>query len=58
MNNWVAFFEMGGHGPYIWGSVFMCLLVVALEIWSLGRRRRALAAQAERFAEGAEGFSS
>jgi len=58
MNNWSSFFEMGGHGPYVWGSVVMCLFVVALEIWALGRRRRALATQTDRFAEEGEGSSS
>ena len=56
MKTWSAFFEMGGHGPYVWGSVFMCLLVVGLELWSLGRRRRALATRTARLAE--EGGSS
>lgn len=42
------FFHMGGHGPYVWGSVFMCALVIVLELWALGRRRSALVSEAAR----------
>ena len=37
MNEWLA---MGGHGFYIWSSYAMLALAVAIELWTLRRRRR------------------
>lgn len=47
-----AFFSMGGHGEFVWGSYAVFAALVALEPWLAWRRRRAalheatLAAQA------------
>ncbi len=38
MSEWLA---MGGHGFYIWSSYAMMALCVAVELWSLRRRRKA-----------------
>ena len=39
------FIAMGGYGAYVWGSYGVTLAAVALELWSLRRRKqRALAA--------------
>ena len=38
------FFAMGGYGLYIWGSYGMTALVIALELFALVKRRRALRA--------------
>jgi heme exporter protein D len=37
-----AFFAMGGYALYVWGAYGMAAAVVALELWSLVRRRRTL----------------
>lgn len=42
--NWnspAEFFNMGGHGLYVWGSYLVCLLVMTAEPWLAARRRRA-----------------
>ena len=39
-SEWAQFFAMGGYALYVWGSVGMCALVVALEISLLAMRRR------------------
>ena len=41
--NWSQFLAMGGYGLYVWGSMAMCLLVVALELLQLTLRRKAVA---------------
>jgi len=38
--SWEAFWAMGGHGLYVWGSFGMTALCIAGEIWLLGRQRR------------------
>ena len=42
MSSWTSlaqFMAMGGHGLYVWGSLGMCALAMALElIWLRGRR--------------------
>lgn len=30
--SWDAFVAMGGHGPYVWGSVLVVLAAVAFEL--------------------------
>jgi heme exporter protein D len=40
--NWSDFLAMGGYGTYVWGSFGVALLVVALELWGLRQRRKAL----------------
>lgn len=40
-SDWPAFFQMGGYGLYIWGSMGITALVLAAELLQLrGRRRR------------------
>ncbi len=36
MSEWLA---MGGHGAYVWSSYGMLALAIAIELWSLRRRR-------------------
>lgn len=41
--NWgsaAAFFEMGGHGLYVWGAYAAAALAMAIEPWLVMRRRR------------------
>ncbi len=45
-NDLSGFLAMGGHGLYVWGAFGMTALVVALEVWQLAARRRALHAGA------------
>ena len=40
---WLA---MGGYGLYVWGSLAMCVLVIASELLALRSQRRALLAEA------------
>jgi heme exporter protein D len=40
-----AFLDMGGYGLYVWGSYGVTVLVVALELWSIRARRKALATE-------------
>jgi heme exporter protein D len=37
-----AFFSMGGYALYVWGSLGMCAVVMALELWQLRLRRHQL----------------
>jgi len=39
------FLAMGGYGLYVWGSFGMTALVIALELWSLRQRRKALSSE-------------
>ena len=42
-NSAAEFFEMGGHGMFVWGSYGVCLLVMTLEpLLAVRRRRQAL----------------
>jgi len=46
VNNWSSwsdFIAMGGYGLYVWGSFFMCVLVLVMEVGLLALRRRAVA---------------
>lgn len=36
--NLAAFFAMGKHGVYVWGSVAACVLALGLEQWLLAAR--------------------
>ncbi len=36
MGEWL---RMGGYGFYVWGSYGMLAFAIAVELWSLGRRR-------------------
>jgi heme exporter protein D len=40
--NWSDFWAMGGYGLYVWGSFGVSALVIAMELWSLRQRRKAL----------------
>ncbi|MFM8770301.1 MAG: heme exporter protein CcmD [Rubrivivax sp.] len=44
--NWNSaseFFDMGGHGLFVWGSYAVCLLVMTVEpVLAVRRRRQAL----------------
>lgn len=35
-----SFLHMGGHGPYVWGSVGIVALALAAEVFSLRGSRR------------------
>lgn len=44
-DSFAAFIEMGGHGPYVWGSYLVAILVVAYNVIApIRERRRTLAA--------------
>ena len=34
-SSWPQFLAMGGYGLYVWGSLAMCVLVVAIELLQL-----------------------
>ena len=38
--------DLGAHGLYVWGSLAMCLVVVAMECAALRARSRAMKAHA------------
>ena len=43
--NWTSFAEfadMGGYALYVWGSFGVCAVALALEVFLLSRRRRAI----------------
>ena len=47
--NWNSaseFFDMGGHGLFVWGSYAICLLVMTVEPVLAARRRRQALQQA------------
>jgi heme exporter protein D len=39
-NSAAEFFDMGGHGLFVWGSYGVCLLVMTLEPLLAARRRK------------------
>lgn len=41
-NSVSEFVAMGGYGLYVWGSFGATALVIALEVFLLGQRRKAL----------------
>lgn len=43
--SWSNFFEMGGYGLYVWGSVVMTAVLVVGEVVALRLRRTALMTQ-------------
>ena len=45
-NSAAEFFNMGGHGLFVWGSYGVCLLVMTLEPLLAARRRRQALTQA------------
>ena len=40
--DWSAFWQMGRHGPYVWGSVAATALGLLAEQWALRQRARRL----------------
>ncbi|MCG5499853.1 heme exporter protein CcmD [Ectothiorhodospira lacustris] len=38
----IEFLAMGGHGPYVWGSYGVALVVLVAELVLLSRRRTAM----------------
>ena len=44
MSAWIDWLRLDGYGSYVWGSVLMCALVIALELWWLRQRHRAVLA--------------
>lgn len=43
-NSWSEFARMGGYGLYVWGSVLVVLAAMAVELFELAQRRRAVLA--------------
>jgi heme exporter protein D len=43
-NSLSDFLQMGGHGPFVWGSFVVTALVFAIEIIQIRRQRRLTAA--------------
>ena len=53
--NWNSaseFFDMGGHGLFVWGSYAVCLLVMTVEPVLAARRRRQALRQAAQLRSG------
>jgi len=49
---WSNLFSMGGYGFYVWGSYAVALIAMGGEVILLLRRKKNLAAQLVRSAEG------
>jgi heme exporter protein D len=47
-DNVAAFFDMGGHGLYVWSSYFIALLIFAWNVVQPLRRRRQVVAEHRR----------
>ena len=50
---WHEFWDMGGRGMFVWSAYGLCVLAVAVEVWTLRARlararRRAAAGPARR----------
>jgi heme exporter protein D len=45
------FFEMGGYGRYVWGAYSLTVLIMAVEVAQVVRRRRRALAQARAMAD-------
>lgn len=50
--NWSKFFAMGGYAFYVWGSYGVALIAMGGEVILVLRRKKALASQLNRSAEG------
>jgi heme exporter protein D len=46
-NSFAEFLDMGGYALYVWGSYGVMALVLAVELWSLRARRKALASETD-----------
>lgn len=54
MESWAEFFNMGGHGPYIWSSFVIAVLVMsglAIQSWLDFKKQKRLVAELEARAE-------
>ncbi len=49
-SSWSEFFAMGGHALYVWGSYGVTFLLMAIEVFLLRRRRRAVLRRIRRLA--------
>jgi heme exporter protein D len=49
--SWDAFWAMGGHAWYVWGSYGLMAILLVLEVWLLRQRLRAAREQARRVNE-------
>lgn len=47
-SSWPEFLAMGGYAPYVWGSFGVAALAIAIELWSLRARRKALMMESDR----------
>ena len=43
--SWAEFWAMGGYAVYVWGSVGVTALLLALEVWQARSAHRAVLAQ-------------
>jgi len=41
-SSWSQFFSMGGYAPYVWGSYGVTFVLLAAEVLTLIKRKRAL----------------
>ena len=44
-DSWAEFWVMGGYAVYVWGSVGVTALLLALEVWQARWAHRAVVAQ-------------
>jgi heme exporter protein D len=42
-SSWSEFWSMGGYGPYVWGSYAVTFVLLALEVFMVIKRKRAIA---------------
>lgn len=42
--DWALLWDMGGHGPYVWGVYLCSAALIAAEAWALVRRHRCVQA--------------
>lgn len=52
--NWESpsqFFAMGGHGPYIWASFGLLLLLILIEVFAVRKRRKDLIRRLKRLTQ-------
>ena len=46
-SSWSDFIGMGGYGLFVWGSFGVSALVMAMELWMLRLRRKALTSETD-----------
>ncbi len=42
LNNWAEFWDMGGHGLYVWGAFGAVALAFLVEVMQIHQRQRAM----------------